>query len=195
MASQIDNINLIYKNMNKCICKYPHIKDDIIQTTSDDISRFLSKHQTPENAYKKIIEYLLWRSNNNILALKHSDFPPDIRGLVVIQNKNEYLYVTISVKGFVKYDDNRKICIKYLVHMCETLPKNGKIILIIDMSDLKITDIDLKMMQEILHITENYYPNLTYKVIFKNLPQSLNTIMNTLIGFMSESTRNKITFA
>ena len=63
------------------------------------------------------------------------------------------------------------------------------------MDNVCVKDIDMMIIKELIDISENYYPELTYKIIINNLPSNVSKVLNSILKLLCAETRAKITIS
>jgi len=177
---------------------------DVDSVKSDEwtVKRYLlQKKGNLDDATKSMIDSMKWRKTMGVMTLKDEDFPQEYYQCGGIfsygKAKDGSTMIILRVKINKKITEWVDLFKKFIVHLVEDIDRadhdqHKGITVIFDCAGAGLSNVDIDLLQFIVTILREYFPQLLRAVIVHELPWVLQWVFKLVQTWLPEEQRKMI---
>lgn len=173
-----------------------------VQTDDWQLERFAQDTDNEEEAFKRIIETMVWKKSLKVHDMTDEDFPREfyeINGLKLLGfDKNNCLVAWNTSRHGRELSSIRTQFQQFLIHETEFLDRTSGMNGMVHVNDAKqasMFSFDLELNRFMSNIVQKHYPGLMRRSIMINLPMLLSPIFKLVLNVLNEKIRNLVVVA
>lgn len=172
--------------------------DRFIKDENDSTSPYF---QDPSTIVKSIIECLKWRNEIGINDVKAINFPKEFYDTALfsmgpLDDASMMLYLT--GRRFKRMDGFADLWIDFFLYCYETqydtLKEGIKLIVMVDVSEVGVSGVDLPLFFKLMTIVLKYYPSLVTKVFILEMSWIFKPIVKVIFAVLPKKFSNMVEF-